>query len=79
MFAPIVGRLYAAPFNAVAVLIIEPVVTTLAGLGSASGKWYSITYADNVGKLLAAPYSADAALIIDTVVNTTINESYHSN
>jgi hypothetical protein len=51
-------------------------MTALAGLGSASSKWASITYAKNVGRLFASPASRlstnpAAVLIIDPVANTT--------
>jgi hypothetical protein len=71
-----VGKLYAAPNNVDAVLIIDPLanttdITTLAGLGSSGQKWIGITYAANVGKLYAAPSNAAAVLIIDPLTNTT--------
>jgi hypothetical protein len=75
-FADNVGKLYAAPRNAEAVLIIDPLnnntdITTLVGLGTAVDKWIGITYAANVGKLYAAPTNTAAVLIIDPLTNTT--------
>jgi hypothetical protein len=63
-----VGKLFAAPRDASAVLIIDSVTnttdnTTLGGLGSDIDKWLGITYAGCVGKLFAAPFDADAVLI----------------
>jgi hypothetical protein len=66
-FVETVGKLFAAPVNADAVLIIDPVtntmdVTTLAGFGSGGSKWYGIAYVEAVGKLFTAPATATAAL-----------------
>jgi hypothetical protein len=71
-----VGKLFAAPRAASAVLIIDPVTnttdnTTLGGLGSGIDKWIGISYAVNVGKLFAAPFRANAVLIVDPIFNTT--------
>jgi hypothetical protein len=75
-YAANVGKVYSAPRNADAVLIIDPLtntpdITTLAGFGSGSSKWIGITYAGNVGKLYAAPSDSDSVLIIDPLTNTT--------
>ena len=75
-FASNVGKLFGAPRNANAVLIIDPVanttdITTLGGFALNGDKWIGIAFADNVGKLFAAPYNADAVLIVDPVTNAT--------
>ena len=74
-FAPSVGKLFAAPFNADSVLIIDPATNrtdTLAVSGGAAmaGKWAGIAYAPVSGKLFAAPARETAVLIIDPEART---------
>jgi hypothetical protein len=52
-YAPSVGMLYAAPFNADSVLMINPRTnvmdtTTLGGLGAGDRKWIGMAYASSV-------------------------------
>ena len=75
-YSPSTQRLYAAPCDENAVLIINPIsnttdVTAMAGLGEATDKWSSIAYAPSIGKLFAAPADADAVLVIDPMTNKT--------
>eukprot|EP00037_Helgoeca_nana_P006736 m.61660 g.61660 ORF g.61660 m.61660 type:complete len:168 (+) comp17594_c0_seq1:97-600(+) len=73
-FAPITNLLYACPYDADAVLIVDPATnltdtTALTGLGTSSGKWYGLTYAPATNKLYAAPHTSDAVLIVDPTTN----------
>eukprot|EP00037_Helgoeca_nana_P013266 m.122021 g.122021 ORF g.122021 m.122021 type:complete len:448 (+) comp21932_c0_seq4:379-1722(+) len=68
--------LYAAPFNAASVLIVDPVAnttdtTTLAVSTSCSEKWAGIAFAPVTNKLYAAPYNYGSVLTVDPVANTT--------
>jgi hypothetical protein len=68
--------LYAAPFNAEAVLMINPRTnvtdfTTLGGLGTGGNKLADITYVALTDTLFAAPYNADAVLMINPRTNVT--------
>jgi len=67
------GKLYAAPFDALQVLEIDPVAgtTTLIGQDLGGGtKYLSLALANN-GKLYAAPGAASKVLEIDPVNQTT--------
>ena len=75
-FVPSVEKLFAAPYDADSVLIIDPATnatddTTLAGFGGGRGKWSGIAYAPTSGKLYAAPFKATSVLIIDPAARTT--------
>jgi hypothetical protein len=76
VFVPTVNKLFAAPFNAKRVLIVDPFANTtdttaLVGLGQTPSKWFGITFAPNVNKVFATPWNSNAVLIIDPVANTT--------
>eukprot|EP01047_Picozoa_sp_COSAG01_P063661 COSAG01_NODE_8287_length_2842_cov_5.149471_1_plen_888_part_10 len=65
------GRIYAIPYNAQSVLIIDPVgastdTTTLGGLSGTGGKWSGGVLAPN-GRIYGIPYNAPSVLIIDPV------------
>ena len=75
-FVPNANKLYAAPFNDDAVLIVDPATnaadtTTLGGLGVGGQKWAGIAYVATVNKLFASPYSAVSVLVVDPQDNTT--------
>ena len=74
--SPVSGLLYAAPYGAVSVLIIDPATntadtTTISGLGDGREKWSSIVHSPVSGLLYAAPSNANSVLIIDPATNTT--------
>ena len=81
-WAPNTGKLYAPPYNANFLLIIDPLTnatdtTTLhnvgiAGRGNAVVNWAGIVYCPLTQKLYAAPrFNATAVLVIDPMTNTT--------
>lgn len=74
--APITGKLYAAPFSATSVLVIDPAtnmmdVSILGGLGAQGAKWWGIAFAPPTNKLYAAPFGAESVLVVDPANNTT--------
>jgi hypothetical protein len=55
-FAAVTSKLYACPYNAPAVLVVDPLtnatdVATLANLSTGSGKWSGFAFAPNTGAL----------------------------
>jgi hypothetical protein len=73
---PTVRKLFATPYTAGSVLIVDPVThatdtTTLSGLGSSDAKYLEMTFVPTVNKLYSAPLNADAVLIVDPANNTT--------
>jgi hypothetical protein len=66
-------KIFAAPYNANVMLIIDPVAntaTTLGGLGSEFGKWTGVMFAESVKRLFGAPFNATAVLIVGFAVNS---------
>ena len=79
-YAPSTGKLYAAPFGAPAVLIIDPLAGTtdmsvMAGFDESRseqlGSWCGLAHAPSTGKLYCAPHNAPQVLIIDPLRNVT--------
>ena len=73
--SPVSGLLYAAPYGAVSVLIIDPATntadtTTISGLSDGIYMWRDIVHSPVSGLLYAAPYNANSVLIIDPATNT---------
>ena len=69
VFVPTTGTLYFSPSHANYVLIVDPTsntsdATSIAGVGSASDKWFGGT---TTNKKYFAPFNADNVLIVAPV------------